>query len=128
MEAQHAGKKDRPKIIDKPCVIIVSPTDAQIDSMKKVNEDDFYTIADDSNFYIGMVRLYLDSIKTPVIDIESKGTLSFRLANKKVSRVNMNIVWGLFLYNGKDKPLKVESTEFAPQYLQYMPVQKASVK
>jgi hypothetical protein len=49
--------------IDYTCAILIYPTEEQIEAMKKeVGEDDFYTIADDSQFYLGMAIEKIDSV------------------------------------------------------------------
>lgn len=50
------------EIIDQDCALIIYPTDQQIEDMKKeYGEDDFYTIADDSQYYQAMAIEKLDS-------------------------------------------------------------------
>lgn len=52
-----------PETIDYTCAILIYPTDEQMEEMKKeVGEDDFYTIADDSQFYLGMAIEKIDSV------------------------------------------------------------------
>lgn len=51
------------EVIDFDCAILIYPTDRQIEEMKKENgEDDFYTIADDSQYYQGTAIRIIDSI------------------------------------------------------------------
>lgn len=49
--------------VDFDCAILVYPTDEQIEEMKKeVGEEDFYTIADDAQFYQGTAIGMIDSV------------------------------------------------------------------
>ncbi len=49
--------------VDFDCAILIYPNDRQIDEMKKENgEDNFYTIADDSQYYQGTAIGIIDSI------------------------------------------------------------------
>ena len=57
--------------VDYDCAILIYPTDEQIEEMKKtVGEEDFYTIADDSQFYQGTAIGMIDSvgIKTKTVN------------------------------------------------------------
>jgi hypothetical protein len=54
--------------IDFDCSLLIYPTDKQIEEMKKeYGEDDFYTIADDANYYQGTAIGLLDSLKINTI-------------------------------------------------------------
>lgn len=50
-------------ILKNNSVIFVSPSDKETDSLKKMQGDDFYTIADDANNYFSIASSYLDSLK-----------------------------------------------------------------
>jgi len=50
-------------IIDFDCAVLIYPDEAEIDKMKKeYGVDNFYIIADDNNWYQGMVIEMLDSL------------------------------------------------------------------
>lgn len=51
------------EVVEFDCAILVYPTERQIDEMKKeTGEDDFYTIADDCQYYQGVAIGIIDSI------------------------------------------------------------------
>ena len=115
-------KKTLPDLITNSCVIIISPTEKKVDSLKTLNgEDDFYTIADDNQWYIGNARIYLDSIKAKSINSESKGRLKFKLESGEISEVDLNSFdWGILLFDGKNKPIDADITTFETEYNKYM--------
>lgn len=55
--------KVKNKILEKNHVILVSPSSLKIEKLKKKMGDDFYTIADDINFYNAKTVKFLDSLK-----------------------------------------------------------------
>ncbi|MES2288020.1 MAG: hypothetical protein V4547_20200 [Bacteroidota bacterium] len=108
-------------IITTPCAIIVSPTESIIDSLIKDNEEDFYTTADDQQFYLSKVREYLDSTNTRTIDIVSKGNLRFKLADGKIINIALDeYYWNVLLFNGKTEPIKIDITGFIEEFDRYM--------
>src|SRR5687768_14739533 len=59
--------------IDSTAVIIVSPTEEQIDNLIRENgEEDFYTIADDNSFYQASAISQLDSFAIETVIAEKR--------------------------------------------------------
>ena len=57
--------------ISESAVLVVNPTDEQIEEMKKeYGEDDFYTIADDASFYQSNALMLIDSLGVKKINAE----------------------------------------------------------
>ena len=107
--------------ITEPCAIVISPTDTKIDSLKKANGDDFYVVADDNLFYIGLARQLLDSLKTKTIDKEATGLLTFKQQNGAYTTIDLSaFYWGIILFNGRDEPLESYITNFESEYTKYM--------
>ncbi len=114
-------------VITKPCAIIVSPTDQELKEMGKKNGDDnVETVNDNANLSINIIKAYLDSAGTPIIEKEAKGELKFKLLEGKVYTLDHldKLYWNVFLYNGENSPMKVTVQDFARQYNNYMKLQK----
>lgn len=108
-------------VITTACAIVISPTDLKIDSLKKVYKDDFYTIADDNNFYLATATNYLDSIKTKIIYKKSVGVINFKGTNGASEEINLNeSLWEILLFNGKTEPIEANLTNFVSDYNRYM--------
>jgi len=95
------------QVIDYNCVVLIYPTHEQVEEMKKTEgEDEFYTIADDANFYQTRAIQLLDSagIKTAgtqkqfvkFLGSESSWTLDVRKKNLPG--------WNLIFFNKKKTP------------------------
>lgn len=95
------------QVIDFNCAVLISPTHEQIEEMKKTEgEDEFYTIADDANFYQTRAIELIDSvgIKTAgtqkqfikFVGSESSWTLDIRKKNLPA--------WNVILFNRNKTP------------------------
>lgn len=103
------------------CAIIISPTDQKIDSMKRVDGEDFYTVADDNLYYIATARQYLDSTKTKTIQKKAKGSVRFKLRNGEIIDKNLSeFNWEILLFNGQEKPIEADITDFNTVFNRYM--------
>ncbi|GAA5088744.1 hypothetical protein GCM10023210_12700 [Chryseobacterium ginsengisoli] len=111
---QTTENQSKIKVLDenKDFVIFITPTSKYIDSLKKTykNEDDFYIIADDANYYTAEARDYIlkNNIDTLDLYIDKKiriGKIDIKLSKYKP--------WSLLLYRkGKIKnvfPVDIES-------------------
>ena len=96
---------------DKDFVIFIHPTSHYLDSLKKTykNEDDFYTIADDANYYTAEAGEYISKNNIDRVDAEIDKII-------KIGKININLSqykpWSLLLYaKGKVKnvyPIDIE--------------------
>jgi hypothetical protein len=98
--------------IDYRCALVIDPTDEQIQEMKKkYGEDDFYTMADDGNYYQATATKLLDSLGIKTV-WANKPFVRFIGANK-VWTLNLGRkglpVWNLILFN-KNKEPKIVGT------------------
>ena len=108
-------------LITTPCAIFIEPTTAQIDSMKKIGEENFYVAADDYVFYMSSAGDFLDSMKIKQIYRKSIGTIGFQTSSGKLYKFNLNtFTWGLLLFNGKTAPLNADVTMVEEEYKPYM--------
>ncbi len=108
------NKIDNSKLqtINFDCAILVYPTDTQIGEMKKeYGEEDFYTSADDNNYYQGSAIGLLDSLKIKTITAEKS---YIKLVGEK-SSWTLNLrkkglpAWNLIIFK-KDKEPQIIST------------------
>ena len=113
-------------IISKPCAIIINPTNKEIKKMTKIEGgDSMQTNNDNANLSIEIIKAYLDSTNTSIMEKEAKGELKFKLINGKTYNLNLDkLYWDIFLFNGENIPIKVTLTGFARQYINYMKLEK----
>ncbi|HTH57528.1 MAG TPA: hypothetical protein VL728_15865 [Cyclobacteriaceae bacterium] len=110
LENYLAGEQTDPskvQVIDYDCAVLIYPTHEQVEEMKKTEgEEEFYTIADDANFYQTRVIQILDSAKIKTAGTEkqfikfagdrSSWTLDVRKKNLPG--------WNLILFSKKKAP------------------------
>jgi hypothetical protein len=71
-------------ILDEDCALLVYPTESQIEDMKKeYGDDDFYTIADDSQFYQASAIEKLDSAGIRQVVSNVKNFVRFKGADRE---------------------------------------------
>jgi hypothetical protein len=109
-------------LIDFPCAVLVYPSSQTIALLKKTGSDnDFYTAADDNQYYMSQCIDYLDSVKTKKITRESKGVASFKAITGKTYKIQLDsLYWGVLLFNGKSKPIEADITMIQDDYNSYM--------
>lgn len=106
-----------------PCVIFISPTGIQLDTMKKVlGEERYYPVMDEQLYHMEMARIYADSVQIPIVETRSDATpLIFKHPNGNLLNMDISqVYWGIILFNGKDFPVEVEITQFARECKKYM--------
>ncbi len=125
LKKANSTRSETEDFISTSCAIIISPTDQKIDSMKKADGDDFYTVADDNLFYLATARQYLDSTKTKTIQKEAKGSVKFKLKNGEIIDKNLSeYYWKILLFNGQAKPIEADITDFNSVFDRYMKTKK----
>jgi hypothetical protein len=93
--------------ISENSILIVNPTDAQIEEMKKeYGEDDFYTIADDASFYQSNAIMLIDSMGVKKTTAEKPFALL--VGEDKPYTLNLRMkgapCWMIILFNPKKIP------------------------
>ena len=92
---------------DNQNVIFISPTKKEINEMKKrLGEDDFYTVADDINYYRSQAYEFLESRKMKSYQTD-KRFIRFTMKNGDTIYVDSDKVeskWTIILCDGYDKP------------------------
>lgn len=92
--------------LDSSCAILIYPTEDQIAELKKTEGDEnFETIADDSNFYQGYATSLLDSLGIKTVTAQNnyvrlRGKQTWTLAIHKKGLPE----WNLILFNSSKEP------------------------
>ncbi|HXU26436.1 MAG TPA: hypothetical protein VN698_04330 [Bacteroidia bacterium] len=110
----------------KPCAIIISPTKKEVKQLTKTEGgDSMQTNNDNANLFIEIIKKYLASTDTPVIEREAKGELKFKLIDDTIYILPIDkLYWDVFLFNGESVPIKVTAADFEKQYIKYMKIEK----
>jgi|GEM_PF-1886622 hypothetical protein len=118
------GNQDN--VISKPCAIIIKPTNKEINQLtKKEGGDSTQASNDNANLSVEIIKSYLDSTNTPIIEKEAKGELKFKLIDGKTYNLHLDkLYWDIFLFNGENTPIKVTAIDFEQQYINYMKIEK----
>jgi hypothetical protein len=95
------------QVIDFNCAVLIYPTHQQVEEMKKTEgEDEFYTIADDANFYQTRAIQFLDSARIKTVGTQKQfvkfvsGGSTWTLDVRKKNLPG----WNLILFNTKKAP------------------------
>lgn len=96
---------DTVRIENKNVVIFIAPTSIYIDSLKNSynNKDDFYTIADDANFYTAEAGNYIREQNVDTINITNRIVLKI---GQKVINASKYKPWTLLLYKKEGSEIK----------------------
>lgn len=118
----------RVQTIDFDCAILVYPTDEQIEEIKKEEgEDDFYTIADDNNWYQGLAIEMLDSVG---IKKEGASRQFIRLIGQNETwtldlRKKNLPTWNMVFFKRDKKPVVIQTIDLTTDEVRdYFEVQK----
>jgi len=105
------------QIINNKSLVFISPTEKQIAEMKKENVDDFYTIADDMNYYFSQHIEFADSLKVNIIN-NSKRKLEFITDDNDSYVVDLDrndkgklSEWTMIGFNPEKKPIFIDILE-----------------
>lgn len=104
---------------NKNVVIFIAPTSIYIDSLKNSynNKDDFYTIADDANFYTAEAGNYIREQNVDTINITNQMVLKI---GKKVIDGSKYKPWTLLLYKKEGSEIKniypIDIEKYFPNY------------
>ena len=67
---------------------MIDPTDAQLKKLKKEDgAENFYTMADDNQFYMGSAMGWLDSVHCRMVNKKAKGSATFQTRSGRVIKV-----------------------------------------
>ena len=113
-------------ILDKNIIIFISPSSKKLAIMKKNMGEDFFTIADDANFYYSNAIQFLDSLKINHRDENETKAFLFKDKNGKQVQISNNSKennWYVILYNNNKKEFKIVSlSTFSEEYIKFYTV------
>lgn len=120
-------EQSQSKILNENCVVFISPSSSKINLLKKKLGNDFYTIADDINFYSANASEFLDSLKVKHIEAEETTLLSFNDKSGKLTKIEAvknNNDWYAVLYNDNDKKFEITNlVDFNTNYKFFFKIQ-----
>ena len=93
-------------------VVMVIPSQKQLDSIQNTMEDDEYsTFVDESSYYINQAKEYCEAIHSSVVEVETGESLVF-LSEKgtKFPFSTKGLLWEMIVFNGITKPEKIDVT------------------
>jgi len=98
--------------------IFINPTITYIDGLKKTynNEDDFYIIADDANFYNAEAQYFLKEKK---IKIENISNNQFLKIGDTIIKISQYKPWTILLYNKNGSFNNFAPIDIKESYLQF---------
>jgi hypothetical protein len=86
-----------------------------------VDSAEFYTAADDNQYYMGTSIQFLDSVKTQTVTRDAEGTVTFKTNTGQTFKTPLRkLQWNIVLFNGHDKPKIVDITMIEEDYRSYM--------
>ena len=105
-------KSDSDTIIEKSGIYLISPNQKDIDSLKKaIGEDQFYTVADDANFYISKISSSLKG-KIPTLKYRK---IDFQNENFVFDKSKYQNNWLIVDYKSGKKPEIYSLVDFYSQ-------------
>ena len=111
---------DSIQVVDAVGVIVINPTDEQIDKMiREYGEDDFYTVADDNSFYQASAMAQLDSFAVHTVLAEKR---YLKLAgNGKTWLIDVRPEgapeWNMIFFDKKQEPKVMSAIDVTPEEL-----------
>lgn len=130
LSSENINKKikiDTLELEDKNIVIFIKPSLKYLDSLKKTykNEDDFYTIADDANFYTAEAGNY--SIKNKIDTVNTFNDKIIKIGNSVIS-LSKYKPWTLLLYKKGEQVVNIFPVDMEKEFFSYYPDNKDESK
>lgn len=93
-------------------VVFISPSEKNIQILKKKKGDDFYIIADDANNYFSEATNYLDSLKVSYKNYDDDKIIGYEVNNKFIEIPKYQNPWyAIFYQNQKFKTLDLVNVQ-----------------
>jgi len=106
------------QIVEQESAILIYPTSKQIDYLKEKNgEDEFYTVADDNNYYMSNIITLLESLEIDMHtatkrNITFKGLIEDYGMNLDPNRQGVDtIYWSIIVFNPKGNPFFLDMVD-----------------
>lgn len=87
--------------LDKKEIIFITPNTKTIDSLKNINGENFYTIADDADYYYSIATNYLDSLKISYKNYNDDKIIGFKTENQFIEIPKYKSPWYVIFYQNK---------------------------
>lgn len=117
-EVSSIEKKDT-FFIENNQVLFISPSSKDFDEMKKrMGEENFYTIADDANFYGANAYEFLDSLNVSYANTDSDAIVAYKKNNKTEILIPIKSKW-YSLLNKNEQLIKIDLVTFEDNYKKY---------
>ncbi|MFY8097219.1 MAG: hypothetical protein ACOVMH_05325 [Flavobacterium sp.] len=100
------------KIIHPNELVMVIPSQKQLDSLQAtMDEDEYMTFVDESNYYVDQAKEYCEHIHSLVVEVES-GTKLICISEKgeKLPFSTKGLIWDMIVFNGITKPEQIDIT------------------
>lgn len=93
-------------------VLIVNPSQKQLDSLQKVmDEDEYVSFVDQGIFYTNQAKEYCETIHSQVKEVESGTPVIFETeTGKKFPVATHKLLWDIVVFNGKTSPEQIDVT------------------
>lgn len=120
-----AGAKPRfnehTSVLEGRCAVIVRPDNKKLQLMRKGSKDDYATVVNDNEYYMGTAIAFLDSSKMRQIEKPAHGVVIFRSSTGRYFKIPLaSFYWGIILFNGRTKPIEADVTDIGADYRTYM--------
>jgi|GEM_PF-7018607 len=118
-ENTNAATKNDTLWLTEKCAVQFIHDTLQLERMKQQMGDDFYTVADDANFYSAEASAFLDSVKIPVRYIKNTKYLAFETNYKmaQIVKTDTLTLFNLFLFDPKNvSPMLADITNIREEY------------
>lgn len=108
------------QLVTSTCAVLIYPTDDQIDELTRENGDeDFSTIADDSNYYQSVAIDLLDSAGINTVTASRHYVRFIGKHNSWLLNVRKKggVAWGIILFNKTKSPEIVSAIDLSKEYI-----------
>lgn len=112
-----SGKSDT-ILLKEPIVLFISPSPKEIEKLKKKYKDDFYTIADDANFYFANATEYLDSLKKKSLNYHKDIIMSYKNGTELTIIPKYKNPWYVVFYKSGTYKI-VDLLNFKEEYISF---------
>ena len=121
-EAKESDRENMALLtIDEESVVIFRPNSAEIDSLKEVKGEDFYTIADDANFYSSQAYELLERRHVKEV-VTKERFIQFKKSNGQTIVLDKNRLqssWGAILFQPNKDPKEVPLVDLGIEMDEY---------
>ena len=112
--AQSSVRDSQEKVHDSEVVLFVGPDSMALDSLRReMGEQNFYTAADDMNYYRSQVYPLLDSLGIPY-EFVDRQPLQFEVGDSTMIRTWQEVEssWFTVVYDGRSRPRVTYAIDF----------------